>query len=692
MSSNVVVALIGFGETLQNSNVATKTKLQVLGTLNEVTLTLSELSESGVGRAVSKLKSAPGELGNTARLLVSKWKRLLRDHMAKTSLSLPMHDVEADCEVSTDVGDTGCDVNISQSDQSKKIPDTNHTEKHAVNVKPISDMPTKTRPKTVKTNVVPTHPVRSPSPTSIPSCSHTNSHPLSQTKSDSLAGKRKAPQLSVDSLDSSSGLSFLESLSVGLSNSSSSSCLNRKKSKKSKIVSKSSSASFSPSDPPVQATSMCPKPSTKFTEEVLSALADEVFDRPDIIHKSVDMAPADASDFEDGDLKFKSKRVLWVPKPSRSANQSCGRGQSGGSPHDPANDAVNPRSLVDLCLDVVEQNLSRVDHVGQVPYELLARTLRHASAEDLARIEHCNPVSFFNTSLAHTLQSVVLQNSVYIKILTPADASDFEDGDLKFKSKRVLWVPKPSRSANQSCGRGQSGGSPHDPANDAVNPRSLVDLCLDVVEQNLSRVDHVGQVPYELLARTLRHASAEDLARIEHCNPQFVGCSDHLWQRHVQRAFHGLKEAAHPRPNETWCAFYERLCKEESNRLNRIISHSARKIKEEQEARRTTLTTEVITPHQIQRRAARHNQPATSTKCLTPSKLSRPSSSTPVFRPYNVSRPSCDSHTPLARDPPTAVQRPVVINGLTSGPSGNGGGGGGLLDKLRKQFRSGRLR
>ncbi|KAF5394025.1 hypothetical protein PHET_12373 [Paragonimus heterotremus] len=108
-------------------------------------------------------------------------------------------------------------------------------------------------------------------------------------------------------------------------------------------------------------------------------------------------------------------------------------------------------------------------------------------------------------------------------------------------------------------------------------------------------------------------------------------------------------------------------------------------------SRRTTLTTEVITPHQIQRRAARHNQPTTSAKCLTLTKLSRPSSSTPVFRPYNVSRPSCDNQTPVARDPPTAVQRPVVINGLTSGPTG-GGGGGGLLGKLRKQFRSGRLR
>lgn len=104
-------------------------------------------------------------------------------------------------------------------------------------------------------------------------------------------------------------------------------------------------------------------------------------------------------------------------------------------------------------------------------------------------------------------------------------------------------------------------------------------------------------------------------------------------------------------------------------------------------ARRTTLTTEVITPHQIQRRAARltgsHAAPPTPTKG---SKMS--SSSTPVFRPYNVSRPSCDSHSSSVRNPPDAVQRPVVTNGVASAP----GASGGLLNKLRKQFRSGRLR
>ncbi|OON14989.1 transcription elongation factor S-II protein [Opisthorchis viverrini] len=71
-------------------------KLHVLGTLNEVTLTLSELSESGVGRAVSKLKSSPGELGSTARLLVTKWKRLLREHLAKESVQLPQDITEVE--------------------------------------------------------------------------------------------------------------------------------------------------------------------------------------------------------------------------------------------------------------------------------------------------------------------------------------------------------------------------------------------------------------------------------------------------------------------------------------------------------------------------------------------------------------------------------------------------------------------
>ena len=60
----------------------------MLRTLSEVTLTLSELSDSGVGKAVRLLKSQPGELGQLARSLVLKWKALLDEHIKRENIQM----------------------------------------------------------------------------------------------------------------------------------------------------------------------------------------------------------------------------------------------------------------------------------------------------------------------------------------------------------------------------------------------------------------------------------------------------------------------------------------------------------------------------------------------------------------------------------------------------------------------------
>ncbi|KAG5454101.1 Transcription elongation factor B polypeptide 3 [Clonorchis sinensis] len=559
MSSSVVAALIGFGETLEDSSVETKTKLHVLGTLNEVSLTLSELSESGVGRAVSKLKSSPGELGSTARLLVTKWKRLLREHLAKESVQLPqdLSEVEVTTDNHTSLSPQCQGSTLHASD--KRATGKRHSKgrKHSSPVHPLS-------PNTdINSSVAECKPpgVSTSSP-SIPTQSfRTNrspSPPLNTPSKQAVkSGVKRKFSGSVESLDSSSGLSFMESLMVGSSSHPSS----RKKSKKAQTKCNSSPSANGHVQSQFQSSSFKtpPKLPAAFTAEVLSSLSEDV-DRPDIIRPS------------------------------------------------------NSREIVDT------------------------------------------------------------------------DAA-FEDGDLKFKSKKVLWVPKASRT-NSSLHPNSSVGQLSDtPGEHFSDPSSLVDLCLDVLEHNLSRVDHVGHVPYDLLARVLRHASPEDLMRIEHFNPQFVGCTDELWQRHVQLTFRHRKEEV-PHPNETWCSFYQRLSREETSRLNRIISQSARKIKEEQEARRTTLTTEVITPRQVQRRAGRHAGPSTTKPHTKPHQSSSPV----VFRPYNVSKPSSDQPSLTS----SLKKQPVVSSDLSAkgGSSSNTAcnNGGGLLNKLRKQFRSGRLR
>lgn len=60
--------------------------MQVLRTLADVKLTLGELSNSGVGRSVRRLKREPGELGRKSRELVIKWKALLDEHMKRENI------------------------------------------------------------------------------------------------------------------------------------------------------------------------------------------------------------------------------------------------------------------------------------------------------------------------------------------------------------------------------------------------------------------------------------------------------------------------------------------------------------------------------------------------------------------------------------------------------------------------------
>lgn len=95
-------------------------------------------------------------------------------------------------------------------------------------------------------------------------------------------------------------------------------------------------------------------------------------------------------DFDNGDLKFKSKKVLWVPKQNRSSLPPNNHSNS----YDNFPGFFDPPSLIDLCVDVLARNISHINHFGQVPYELLAKALRSASVDDLTRIERYNPVSY----------------------------------------------------------------------------------------------------------------------------------------------------------------------------------------------------------------------------------------------------------------------------------------------------------
>lgn len=63
---------------------------------------------------------------------------------------------------------------------------------------------------------------------------------------------------------------------------------------------------------------------------------------------------------------------------------------------------------------------------------------------------------------------------------------------------------------------------------------------------------------------------------------QFIGLSDHLWLKLVSRQFQNISNPK-PAKDETWSQYHRRLGHEEAKRLDRIISKSALKTKQEQE-------------------------------------------------------------------------------------------------------------
>ncbi|VDD84219.1 unnamed protein product [Mesocestoides corti] len=452
MAGDVVTALSRFGETLTDASVGRDTKLKVLRTLSGVALTLTELSNSGVGRAVRRLKAEPGELGETAKNLVTKWRALLDEHMKRENIMIP-----------------------------------NKVEK----------------PRNLTGSLEPLS-------------------PFSKTI------KRHASSVSeTQSLDASSGLSFEQAMNVTIT-------MKKKPKKRSVAKMKEEMPSF--------------HLSREFTQDILSSLSVSV-DRPDACKPS--------------------------PKP-----------------HPPA-------------------------------------------------------------------------------ISCPSNQFE-DDGDLKFHSKKVIWAPRVKRPVEQgsSCSHLFNGNT------SLYQPPTLVDACLSVIEKNLSIVEYVGQVPYELFSRVLQNASVEDLLRIEKHNPQFEGLTDELWKKHVQRRFPECRDL-NPRSKETWAKLYTRLEDECSRRLDQFINRSASKLRAEKESRRTTLMTDVITPAQIRKRISRqldnHRSHGLSRLGRCPTKLSNVREAKMVFKPRNMSYPTPPSSAADRRDALAAQRQSASV-----------------LDKLRKQVRKSR--
>ncbi|XP_060798931.1 elongin-A isoform X2 [Neoarius graeffei] len=66
---------------------------------------------------------------------------------------------------------------------------------------------------------------------------------------------------------------------------------------------------------------------------------------------------------------------------------------------------------------------------------------------------------------------------------------------------------------------------------------TLYEQCIRVLQNHIDSIDEVGGVPYEILEPVLERCTPEQLYRIEQCNQSFIEESDDLWMRHCQRDF-----------------------------------------------------------------------------------------------------------------------------------------------------------
>lgn len=110
-----------------------------------------------------------------------------------------------------------------------------------------------------------------------------------------------------------------------------------------------------------------------------------------------------------------------------------------------------------------------------------------------------------------------------------------------------------------------SGGKSNTPA----TVLSLYDQCLRVIQRNIANLEYTGGVPFDILRPVLELATPEQLANVEHFNPQLMDDSDVLWKQHCARRFRSKQREE----MESWRDMYFRCQNEQEERLNSLTNN-----------------------------------------------------------------------------------------------------------------------
>lgn len=104
---------------------------------------------------------------------------------------------------------------------------------------------------------------------------------------------------------------------------------------------------------------------------------------------------------------------------------------------------------------------------------------------------------------------------------------------------------------------------------------SMFEMCIRVLQENIDFLECTGGVPFEILRPVLERAKPDQLSLIEYYNPYLLEESDVLWEPHCKRKFR-----LRPRLEmESWRELYDRCTREDEEKLSRLTQN----IKQHQE-------------------------------------------------------------------------------------------------------------
>nr|XP_018912924.1 PREDICTED: transcription elongation factor B polypeptide 3-like [Bemisia tabaci] len=134
---------------------------------------------------------------------------------------------------------------------------------------------------------------------------------------------------------------------------------------------------------------------------------------------------------------------------------------------------------------------------------------------------------------------------------------------------------------------------------------SLFELCTRVLIDNIDLLEYTGGVPYDILKPIIERASPEQLFTLEFHNDYLKVDTDVHWKFHCQRDFRDKTR----KEDETWRDFYVRCMEERQQKLERLTNNITRSIAESAPVRKTKLAyldTAVKPPRNVMRKQAKH--------------------------------------------------------------------------------------